>query len=407
MSGIDVLAAFAGGETIGAIVAALVLSAIVVLLVARIVRRSGRDAEERMSALVAELERRTSEIRDELVDALERERAESRRSRLVSELAASIDLDEVLQRVLEAARALPGVDAAQIGVVTPGGETVSKTSGLDEEEIDDVHLGPGAVGRRVRSLALAFDRSGDRDDPIDSGLALPLRTSDALLGMLAVFSRTRGRALSPDDVAAAEELAARATPALENASRFYEARRLADIDAHTGLHNRRYFHETLAREAARSLRYERPLALIVFDLDDFKDINDRLGHLAGDAVLGQVGERIRGVVRTSDIACRVGGDEFGVILPESTLEDAELLCERLKNQLTLRPIAQAGRLQISAGIADLRPQDDAVTLFERADDALYRAKEAGKGRVAVATTAIGRATDSPQSAISRIEREEG
>jgi PleD family two-component response regulator len=79
----------------------------------------------------------------------------------------------------------------------------------------------------------------------------------------------------------------------------------------------------------------------------------------------------------------------------------------LKNQLTLRPIAQAGRLQISAGIADLRPQDDAVTLFERADDALYRAKEAGKGRVAVATTAIGRATDSPQTAISRIEREEG
>lgn len=96
-----------------------------------------------------------------------------------------------------------------------------------------------------------------------------------------------------------------------------------------------------------------------------------------------------------------------MILPESTLEDAELLCERLKNHMTMRPIPQAGRLQISAGIAELRAQDDGITLFERADDALYRAKEAGKGRIAVATAVIGRAPDASQTAISRIEREEG
>jgi diguanylate cyclase (GGDEF)-like protein len=204
-----------------------------------------------------------------------------------------------------------------------------------------------------------------------------------------------------------EELAASAGPAIENARRYHEARRLADIDSHTGLHNRRYFHETLAREVARSQRYERPLAVIVFDVDDFKSINDRFGHLAGDTVLGQVGERVRGVVRTSDIACRVGGDEFGVILPESSLEDAEQLCERLKSHMAGHPIPQAGRLHISAGIAGLRPQEDAVSLFERADDALYRAKEAGKGRVAIATSAIGRvATEATPTAISRIEREE-
>ena len=401
-----VLAALSDAETIGAV--GLALGALVLLAVAGIVRRSGRSAEARMTALVSELEQRTSEIREELVDALEREREESRRSRLLGDLASSIDLDDVLQRTLDAAGVLPGVDAAHIGVITPGGETVVRSEGLADDEIDDVQLGPAAMGRRVRSIVLSFDGSGGADRSVDAALALPLRTSESTLGMLTLFSRDPDHTFAPHEVAAAEELAGHAGPVVENACRFYEARRLADIDSHTGLHNRRYFHETLAREAARSQRYERSLALIVFDLDDFKEVNDRLGHLAGDAVLGQVGERIRGVVRTSDIACRVGGDEFGVILPESTLEDAELLCERLKNHMTMRPIPQAGRLQISAGIAELRAHDDAVMLFERADDALYRAKEAGKGRVAVATTVIGRAAaDAAQSAISRIEREEG
>ena len=89
----------------------------------------------------------------------------------------------------------------------------------------------------------------------------------------------------------------RAGPAIENARRFREARHQADLDALTGLHNRRYFHETLARETARAQRYNRRLALIVFDLDDFKAINDRIGHLAGDTVLAEVAERVRDVVR--------------------------------------------------------------------------------------------------------------
>src|SRR5205085_514059 len=96
-------------------------------------------------------------------------------------------------------------------------------------------------------------------------------------------------------------------PALDNAKRFREARQLADLDDLTGLHNRRYFHETLAREVARAQRYDRELALIVFDLDDFKAVNDRIGHLAGDSVLADAAARVRDVVRSADIACRVAG----------------------------------------------------------------------------------------------------
>jgi diguanylate cyclase (GGDEF)-like protein len=125
----------------------------------------------------------------------------------------------------------------------------------------------------------------------------------------------------------------------------------------------------------------------VFDLDDFKDVNDRIGHLAGDAVLADAAERVREVVRTADIPCRVGGDEFAVILPESGREQAEQLFHRIQTAVSGRPIGQAGRLKLSAGVAELTAEDDSISFFERADDALYRAKEAGKGR---SVTAEGR-----------------
>ena len=160
---------------------------------------------------------------------------------------------------------------------------------------------------------------------------------------------------------------------------------MADLDALTGLHNRRYFHETLAREVARAHRYDRQLALIVFDLDDFKAINDRIGHLAGDAVIAESAERVRDVVRSADFACRVGGDEFAVILPESTLADADQLYRRLQAAVSARPIGQAGRLSFSAGVAELKPEDDPTTFFERADEALYAAKERGKAQVVAST----------------------
>ena len=144
---------------------------------------------------------------------------------------------------------------------------------------------------------------------------------------------------------------------------------------------------TLAREAARAHRYDRRLALIVFDVDDFKAVNDRVGHLTGDAVLAEVAERVRSVVRSADVACRIGGDEFAVILPESSVIDAQQLSARLQETVAARPIIQAGRLDVSAGVAELRQGDDAASLFERADEALYRAKETGKGRVVTAANA--------------------
>jgi diguanylate cyclase (GGDEF)-like protein len=106
--------------------------------------------------------------------------------------------------------------------------------------------------------------------------------------------------------------------------------------------------------------------------------------LAGDGVLADAADVVRSVVRSADIACRVGGDEFAVILPESGMQEAEQLYTRLQTALEQRPIGDAGRVRLSAGVAELAKDDDSRTFFERADDALYGAKEAGKGRAVAA-----------------------
>ena len=119
----------------------------------------------------------------------------------------------------------------------------------------------------------------------------------------------------------------------------------------------------------------------MIDLDDFKRINDRIGHLGGDAVLVEVADRIRGVVRATDIACRVGGDEFAVILPESSRERRRAARRPHRSSRSgPRRSTRPGVLKISAGVAELRPDDTAADLFKRADQALYRAKNAGKAR---------------------------
>ena len=110
-------------------------------------------------------------------------------------------------------------------------------------------------------------------------------------------------------------------------------------------------------------------------------MNDKIGHLAGDGVLAEAAERVRDVVRSADVACRVGGDEFAVILPESGIQDAEQLYQRLEGAVSTRPVGQAGRLHLSAGISELRDDDDAISFFQRTDENLYRAKRAGKGTV--------------------------
>jgi diguanylate cyclase (GGDEF)-like protein len=361
-----------------------VLAAAVVGIVAWLVTRrsASRSAQAQVTTVVSELTSRVDELAGDLQLALDRAESEGRRSRFLGELNASIDLDEVLARVLDSTMALPGVDAAIVSLEPDDDQPrVVSASGMTLEQAErQVFASPPDIEAHAMSISYRYADGGDGQ--IRSALVLPLHGESEQIGYIAAYSRARERNRDiGDDVSTdLEEVALRAGPALENALRFREARRLADLDALTGLHNRRYFHEILAREVARAHRYDRRLALLLFDLDDFKAINERIGHLAGDSVLAEAATRLLTVVRGSDVPCRVGGDEFAVILPESGIGQADQLYRRIQGAVSNRPIGHVARLDLSAGVAELTPEDDANALFERADEALYRAKDAGKAR---------------------------
>jgi diguanylate cyclase (GGDEF)-like protein len=365
------------------VIGAAVVALLAVVSAAAAVARVRMQSDERVAEAVRRLAEGMHDTMRELADAVETAHATPRHDRHAVELAASLDIEQVAQRTLEAAGALPGVEAALLEASGPPGQELTAAVGFqaDEAERTAIRLPENDNLRAVEiTYRYRLDDVGETAALVRSGVVLPVRADGAAVGTLSAFSRASDRPLSEPELDELERLAFRAGPALDNARRYAEARSLADFDPLTGLHNRRHFHETLAREVSRAHRYGRRLTLVLFDLDDFKAVNDRVGHLAGDAALKEVGARMRSVMRAADVACRVGGDEFGVILPESGPDEGRQLADRVVEVVRSEPIGQAGALAVSAGVADLREGDDAERLFERADQALYRAKDLGKSR---------------------------
>ena len=170
---------------------------------------------------------------------------------------------------------------------------------------------------------------------------------------------------------------------IKNLVLFEQVKNLAIRDALTGLHNYRYFKETLLYEVERSRRYNTALSLLFLDIDDFKQINDTLGHLHGDATLRKVSDILRSGIRLADLLCRYGGDEFVLLMSQTPLEQAVLLAERLRRLIAQSPQCDGNRgpgVTVSIGVASLQPGMSLEDLIQAADSALYRAKEAGKNR---------------------------
>lgn len=145
-------------------------------------------------------------------------------------------------------------------------------------------------------------------------------------------------------------------------------------DELTGLANHRHLHRVLGEEVDVATRTGRPLALILVDLDDFRHVNAQLGHLAGDSALRSFADRMRQVARPRDVTCRFGGEEFAVLLPESTLDEARQFSARLDERLVSDPIS-ALRTTASYGIVELEDGEDKERFLVRADLALYEAKK--------------------------------
>src|SRR5438552_2052657 len=239
-------------------------------LMRRARQRSEAPVVEPPSAdAVANLEARMEELARELQESVRRAEEETQRSRFLSEIGTTVDLDQVLETTLDAALALPRADAALVRLDGGGEEKpIVASRGFGDEAPDATSLFGQPAGWGARAVELSYHYSGPAEGAIRAALGVPLADRSGGVGWLGIFSRDPQAEFGDSNLRRAEELAERVAPALENARRFKEARQQADLDALTGLHNRRYFHETLAREVARAQRYSRGLALVIVDIDD-------------------------------------------------------------------------------------------------------------------------------------------
>ncbi len=193
---------------------------------------------------------------------------------------------------------------------------------------------------------------------------------------------------SRDEVRAAREQVERAERKIEALKNELESlRELVHADPLTGAFNRAGLDEAFAREAARADRHESPLCVALFDLDDFKRLNDTRGHQAGDAALAHLVTIARQTLRPNDLIARVGGEEFVILLPDTGMESAMSVILRLQHNLARNSFLHAGQplpVTFSAGVASRAPYEHQSTVIGRADKALYQAKHAGKNRVVAA-----------------------
>jgi diguanylate cyclase (GGDEF)-like protein len=250
----------------------------------------------------------------------------------------------------------------------------------------EIHLELAAAHEAMGDAAAALGHFREyhriRQSVADTAVTIRIR------GLMLHFDLERARQqeelyrLRYVELAAANDELRRLHAELEARNR--ELQRVSIEDALTGLYNRRYFDAQLEQELARALRYQRPLAVALCDLDHFKSINDRFSHRVGDEVLRAVGQLFRATIRADDIAARYGGEEFVLILPETDRDGALVLLERLSRviaEYAWERIAPGLGVTLSIGVAALGPVATSEELLAAADANLYRAKAAGRDRV--------------------------
>jgi diguanylate cyclase (GGDEF)-like protein len=231
---------------------------------------------------------------------------------------------------------------------------------------------------------------------LNSAFCIPLMAQGEAVGLLSFLQEDlggRGAGWEESHQRLAVTVADQLGLAIANLKLRETLRNQSIRDALTGLFNRRYMEETLERELARAERGRRPLTVIMIDLDHFKQFNDTYGHDAGDMLLREAGRVLRTTVRRSDLACRYGGEEFVLILPDAVLDIGLSCLERLR--LSMRELAvpirgeTASAVTLSAGVASYPDHGlDAASLLQASDRALYRAKRDGRDRVCIAAPAL-------------------
>ncbi len=307
-------------------------------------------------------------------------------------------LGSLLAQISRLVTRLVGAQACSILLLdAPGERLLGKAAyGLDRKDVEAIsfRVGEGVAGWVAANSKPAligdvsrdtrFVNLDDSDHRIVSLICVPIRSRNERIGVLTATS-PNADAFDNDDLELLEFVATTMALDVQN----LRLRRLALTDALTGAFNREFLARELPAAIARAKTNEEPLSVAMIDIDHFKQVNDAHGHDAGDQVLAEVAERLRGAIRGDDLLIRYGGEEFMVILPKSNQLSAKVVAERIRQRVADGPIPVGDLLidvRVSVGVATHKgggeePRD----LTRRADGALYAAKDAGRNRVASAS----------------------
>jgi len=348
--------------------------------------------------------------REQELDALQALRARVRQA-----LAEGEELDALAERLCQALCGWPGVLHASLFYLQPGGDlqlqaqqgernlNLARVLGRAERLLQSPlrHAFPGLVAAAGNTIALLddLDKPGEpaladalREHGVGMVLALPIPSDGpgAPRGSLCLLFRD-ARAFSRDELAALAELCDLAAVGLrladmnrESEAMLVRVTHLSTLDALTGIANRRHGETLLEQEIKRARRYKHPLALIAFDIDRFKGVNDRYGHPVGDMVLRAVADAAGKLVRASDVLVRAGGEEFQVIAPHTSAIDGLKVAEKLRTAIEATAMPGVDQVTISLGVAQLGEHESADSLTVRVNAALARAKRAGRNCVELA-----------------------
>jgi len=325
---------------------------------------------------------------------------------IASVTAGAGDLDTVLEEIARSLRRLFPVDGAGLGLLEGDSvllREVLKGGAPEPREperlpADASHL-MGWVIRHAKPL-WRNDVSAElrfTEKPVPGGLrsdmTIPLRARGQVIGAFRVGCRRR-HAFDPEDFEVLKRCADMTAVAVETQRLLLTTKRLAELDGVTGVYNHRHFRTLLDQEVERARGAERPVALVMIDIDDFKRFNDTYGHQAGDEVLRHVAQMVARVLRRSDSVARYGGEEFVVLLADATTQEALPVAEKIRAEVEKTALTPAGMLRplhvtVSLGVASF-PADaiNGPDLVAAADRGLYQAKRTGKNRVCHGTHGV-------------------
>jgi diguanylate cyclase (GGDEF)-like protein len=330
--------------------------------------------------------------------SLERRRADQLEAinAVAQQTTAVLDLDELFAVVCHVLLEWFRVDHVAVLMVEGDALRIRAYEGrLTPSMAAGALLSPGAgVAARALSSGHSIIENNVREvDGYIAGFAetqseicIPLIFFGEKMGVLALDA-ARKDAFDAEDRQPLESVADICAAAIQNAHNFDRMKQLAYVDGLTGIHNRRYFEMRIGEELERAGRFQGRMSAIMVDIDHFKKLNDEFGHLLGDEILRSVAGILKQQLRKMDMVCRYGGDEFAILVPETTGENAVRVAEKLRRQIEAHPFPGVPRpVTISCGVADYPThgvtRDEVVAA---ADAALYIAKQAGRNRVSSAT----------------------